>query len=230
MRTSASFLALLLLPGIVAAAPASATYGVIVQLPAGAAYSPFAGPATVTFTFLPTDPSDVFRIRIRQAGQQAAIKYKDYLVDPDDPDLAPSRPVRVESPDRDEGDDLRRGRPPSVRWTGDHERVVHPVAAARIEAFGVALALLPPGRGRLPGPFDPRVLAGGRHRRHRRARLPRQCVWALLRHRGAHRRSGSARRGGARVDMGREGWCGGRRAEGDLLREDLRHGPERASR
>jgi hypothetical protein len=82
MRTSASFLALLLLAGIVAATPASATYGAIVQLPAGAAYSPFAGPATVTFTFSPTDPSDVFRIRIRQSGQQAATKYKDYLVDP----------------------------------------------------------------------------------------------------------------------------------------------------
>ena len=82
MRTTASFLVLLLLAGIVAAAPASATYGAIVQLPAGAAYSPFAGPATVTFTFSPTDPSAVFRIRIRQAGQQAAIKVKDYLVDP----------------------------------------------------------------------------------------------------------------------------------------------------
>lgn len=82
MRTTASFLALLLLAGIVAAAPASATYGAIVQLPAGAAYSPFAGPATVTFTFSPTDPSAVFRIRIRQAGQQAPIKEKDYLVDP----------------------------------------------------------------------------------------------------------------------------------------------------
>ena len=82
MRTSASFLALLLLAGIVAAAPASAAYGAIVELPSGAAYSPFAGPATVTFTFSPTDPSDVFRVRIRQAGHQAAIKEKDYLVDP----------------------------------------------------------------------------------------------------------------------------------------------------
>ena len=82
MRTSASFLALLLLAGIVAAAPASAAYGAIMELPSGAAYSPFAGPATVTFTFSPTDPSDVFRVRIRQAGHQAAIKEKDYLVDP----------------------------------------------------------------------------------------------------------------------------------------------------
>ena len=82
MRRTASFLALLLLAGIVAAAPASAAYGAVVQLPAGAAYSPFAGPATVTFTFSPTDPSEVFRIRIRQAGHPTAIKVKDYLIDP----------------------------------------------------------------------------------------------------------------------------------------------------
>lgn len=82
MRTTASCVALFLLAGIVAAAPASASYAAVVQLPTGAAYSPFAGPATVTFTFSPTDPSDVFRIRIRQAGHQAAIKVKDTLVDP----------------------------------------------------------------------------------------------------------------------------------------------------
>ena len=82
MRTTVSCLALILLAGIVAAAPASAAYGAIVQLPAGAAYSPFAGPATVTFTFSPTDPSQVFRIRIRQAGHQPAIKVKDTLIDP----------------------------------------------------------------------------------------------------------------------------------------------------
>src|SRR4029077_12070383 len=59
-----------------------AAYAAVVDLPSGAAYSPFAGPATVTFTFSPTDPSDVFRIRIRKAGHQAAIKEKDTLVDP----------------------------------------------------------------------------------------------------------------------------------------------------
>jgi hypothetical protein len=64
-----------------AAAPASATYGVVVDVPTDPVYSPYGGPATVTFTFEGGDTARVFTIRLRRPGH-GPIKEKDVLVDP----------------------------------------------------------------------------------------------------------------------------------------------------
>ncbi|MGZ5351047.1 MAG: FlgD immunoglobulin-like domain containing protein, partial [Actinomycetota bacterium] len=81
MRKTAFCLVAILLAGVLVAPPASATFGAIVQLPAGTVYSPYGGPATVTFTFAPDDVAAVFTVRLRQPGH-APVKEKDYLVDP----------------------------------------------------------------------------------------------------------------------------------------------------
>ena len=81
MRRTAVSLAVIVLAATLGASPASAAFGTVVQLPASAVYSPYGGPATVTFTFDPGDPAPVFTVRIRRPGH-AAIREKDYLVDP----------------------------------------------------------------------------------------------------------------------------------------------------
>ena len=80
-----------MLPGLVAVAvigatvltapPAWAAYGAVVSLPASTMYSPYGGPATVTFTFASDDPPSTFRVRVRRPGQPT-IEYHDVLVDP----------------------------------------------------------------------------------------------------------------------------------------------------
>jgi hypothetical protein len=81
MRKTAYCLAVILLAGVLVAPPASASFGAIVQLPASTVYSPYGGPVTVTFTFAPDDTASIFTVRLRRPGH-AAIKEKDYLVDP----------------------------------------------------------------------------------------------------------------------------------------------------
>ena len=82
MRRGACLLVVVVLIGSLGAVPASAAFGAVVQLPAGAVYSPYDGPVTVTFTFAPGDLPEIFTVRIRQPGH-GAIKQKDYLVDPE---------------------------------------------------------------------------------------------------------------------------------------------------
>ena len=82
MRKTASCLALILLAGILAAPPAFASINAIVQLPSGTAYSPYGGPASVTFVFPPGELAAIFTVRLRQPGH-AAIKERDYFVEPD---------------------------------------------------------------------------------------------------------------------------------------------------
>jgi hypothetical protein len=72
---------ILLGAGVLAATPAFAAFGTIVQLPASAVYSPYGGPATVTFTFGPADGAEIFTVRIRQPGH-GAVKERNYLVNP----------------------------------------------------------------------------------------------------------------------------------------------------
>ena len=82
MRKLAFCLVVVLLgAGVLTAAPAFAAYGAIVQLPASAFYSPYGGPATVTFTFAPGDASAIFTVPTRRPGH-GTIKEKDVLVDP----------------------------------------------------------------------------------------------------------------------------------------------------
>lgn len=67
--------------GVLSAPAASAGFGAVVELPAAALYSPFGGPATVTFVFDGSDPAAVFTIRLRQPGH-GTVREKDVLVDP----------------------------------------------------------------------------------------------------------------------------------------------------
>jgi hypothetical protein len=60
---------------------AFAAFGAIAEVPASSFYSPYGGPATVTFTFDPGDAATIFTVRLHEPGQ-AAIKKRDYLVDP----------------------------------------------------------------------------------------------------------------------------------------------------
>ncbi len=66
---------------LVAVPPALASYGAIVALPEGSTYSPYGGPATVTFTFDTDDPAAVFTVRLRRPGH-GVLDEDDYLVDP----------------------------------------------------------------------------------------------------------------------------------------------------
>jgi hypothetical protein len=81
MRRTASLVVAALAAGILVAPPASATFGAVVDLPATTPYSPFGGPATVTFTFDEADPASVFTIRLRRPGH-GTVKEDDVLVDP----------------------------------------------------------------------------------------------------------------------------------------------------
>lgn len=82
MRKTASCLVVILLgAGVLTAPPALAAYGVLVQVPASSFYSPYGGPATVTFTFDPAESAAIFTVRIREPGH-GSIKEKDFLVDP----------------------------------------------------------------------------------------------------------------------------------------------------
>lgn len=86
MRTrllpAASALALAL--GILTSMPASATHHVdSIVFPGGVStfYSPFSGPATVTFSFEPTDVDVTYQLRLRQGG--STIHTKNVFIDPD---------------------------------------------------------------------------------------------------------------------------------------------------
>jgi len=71
--------------GLLTTLPASAAYAdPVIEFPGGSPefYSPFSGPATVTFTFLPTDNDATFEIRLRPQGG-TAIRTKDVFIDPD---------------------------------------------------------------------------------------------------------------------------------------------------
>lgn len=81
MRKGACCLAVTMLVGSWGIGPASASYGAIVQIPTGSIYSPFAGPATVTFTFAPGDLAQIFTLRIRRPGH-GVIRERNVLVDP----------------------------------------------------------------------------------------------------------------------------------------------------
>jgi hypothetical protein len=71
--------------GLLTATPASATYSVeSITFPDGDAefYSPFSGPATVTFSFIQTDADATFELRLRPLGG-TAIQRRSVLIDPD---------------------------------------------------------------------------------------------------------------------------------------------------
>jgi hypothetical protein len=80
-RTAAAIAVLGLAAALLITTPALAAFGAIVELPASEAYSPYGGPATVTFTFAGSDPATIFVIRLRQPGH-GTIKEKVVLVDP----------------------------------------------------------------------------------------------------------------------------------------------------
>ncbi len=80
-KTASCLVTLLLGMSVLVAPPAQASFGALVELPGGKIYSPFGGPATVTFTFDGGDSASVFTVRLRKVGG-GTIKEKDYLVDP----------------------------------------------------------------------------------------------------------------------------------------------------
>lgn len=65
------------------AAPASAAHAVTIAFPDGNTefYSPFDGPATITYTFDPADPPALFHVRLRPVTGTAILK-KDYSINP----------------------------------------------------------------------------------------------------------------------------------------------------
>ncbi|HEX5937768.1 MAG TPA: hypothetical protein VFZ75_08815 [Actinomycetota bacterium] len=70
--------------GVLSAVPASAAYGITIALPGGNSefYSPFGGPATITFTFDGADPDATFEARLRPVGG-TKVASKQILIDPD---------------------------------------------------------------------------------------------------------------------------------------------------
>lgn len=68
--------------GLLTAPPAAATYAATVTFPGSEFYSPFSGPATVTFTFNASDNDATFELRLRPVGG-TAIHRKPVFIDPD---------------------------------------------------------------------------------------------------------------------------------------------------
>jgi hypothetical protein len=79
-RAAAFLVAVVLGMSVIVATPASASFAAVVEVP-DTAYSPYGGPATITFTFDGSDEATIFTVRLRRPGK-TAIKAKDYLVDP----------------------------------------------------------------------------------------------------------------------------------------------------
>ncbi len=72
--------------GLLTATPAVATYAVAsITFPGSEFYSPFSGPATVTFTFDGSENDATFSVRIRPTGG-TAVHAESVFVDADDPD------------------------------------------------------------------------------------------------------------------------------------------------
>jgi hypothetical protein len=87
IRTLGIVASLSLLFGLLIATPAAATIAVdTISFPGGKSefYSPFAGPASIKFTFDGTEADATYNVRIRPAGG-TAIHDQDFLVDADDP-------------------------------------------------------------------------------------------------------------------------------------------------
>ena len=68
--------------GLLTAAPAAATYAATITFPGSEFYSPFSGPATVTFTFDGSENDATFELRLRPVGG-TAIHRKPVFIDPD---------------------------------------------------------------------------------------------------------------------------------------------------
>jgi methionine-rich copper-binding protein CopC len=81
-RAAALLVAIVLGMSVIVATPAAASFGAVVQDVPETVYSPYGGPATVTFTFGESDEAAIFKVRLRRPGK-AAIKTRDYLVDPE---------------------------------------------------------------------------------------------------------------------------------------------------
>jgi hypothetical protein len=81
MRAKGAIVAILVGVGLIGAVPAHAAFGAVVSLPDATAYSPYGGPATVTFAFAPDDAASAFTIRLRNPGH-GVIHDRDVLVDP----------------------------------------------------------------------------------------------------------------------------------------------------
>jgi hypothetical protein len=84
LRILASATTIALAIGLLSAVPASAAYGVSIEFPGGNStfYSPFGGPASITFTFVGSENDATFEARIRPAGG-SKIHSKAYFIDPD---------------------------------------------------------------------------------------------------------------------------------------------------
>jgi len=80
-RAAAFLVAIVFGMSVIVATPASASFAAFVQVPE-TVYSPYGGPATITFTFGETDGATIFTVRLRRPGK-AVVKTKDYLVDPE---------------------------------------------------------------------------------------------------------------------------------------------------
>ena len=85
-RATAFLVAIVLGMSVIVATPASASFEAIVDVPE-TVYSPYGGPATITFTFGDftfgePDDATIFTVRLRRPGK-APIKTKDYLIDPE---------------------------------------------------------------------------------------------------------------------------------------------------
>jgi flagellar hook capping protein FlgD len=72
---------------LVTATPAAASHTVLIEFPGGSGefYSPFGGPATITFTIDPTDVDATFSLRLRPAGG-TAVHTETAFVDAQDAD------------------------------------------------------------------------------------------------------------------------------------------------
>jgi hypothetical protein len=71
---------------LLTAMPASAAHSVAIEFPGGGSefYSPFSGPATVTFTIDPADEDDSFALRLRRTGG-SLVHSETVFVDAEDP-------------------------------------------------------------------------------------------------------------------------------------------------
>jgi hypothetical protein len=84
LRILASSIALAIAIGLLSASPASASYSVTATFPGGGTefYSPFDGPARISFAFAPSDPSRLYRVRLRRVNTTTILKTSFFSINP----------------------------------------------------------------------------------------------------------------------------------------------------
>jgi hypothetical protein len=148
-RLLVAFTAIAVAVGLLSGTPASASYSVTATFPGGGTefYSPFDGPARIRFAFAPSDPSRLYRVRLRRVGTTTILKTSFFSINP----ASQTSPV------------VRNFSWPALSTTADrpYEVLVNPNGGGPTQSFAFVLKpRLVRITGAAPNPFFPWINDG----------------------------------------------------------------------